>query len=193
MIALLAMQMILAVMSSARATYLVLFNISFSFGLIWFMLCLILPIFWVSEVDLSAKCILLLASVGLCHVNVLKGVDLFNLRWAMVGTDLLSRYYDRKRSAIEWSSVVGALRVSVSIYIPGVPEKLNTFISVAIVVSMLAGLSLRNLFPLFSLFAWGIPIVIVVSLIMQMIGLTIGQLIALTSLEKKEERIIRPL
>lgn len=191
--ALLGMQIVLAKMSSARATYLVLFNISFSFGLVWFMLCLILPMFWVSAVDPSVKYILLLASIGLCYVNVSKGIELFNLRWAQVGTELLSRYYDRTRSAIEWGSVVGALRVSVSIYIPGVSEKLSSFISVALVMSMLAGLSLRKVFPIFSLFAWGIPLVIVVSLVMQMIGLTIGQLLTLTALEKKAKNIIRPL
>lgn len=83
--------------------------------------------------------------------------------------------------------------MAVSIYIPGVPEKLNSIISVAVVLSMIVGLSLRNAFPLFSLFAWGIPIVIVASLIMQLIGFGIGQLLVLTALEKKDRNIIRPL
>lgn len=191
--ALLIGQTILAIKSEGRTTYLVLFNISFILGLVWFMLCLILPMFWVPGIGLTAKWCLSLAALGLCSVNVSRGVMLFRSRWTQVGAELLSRFYDRKRKAIEWQKLVAALRMSVSIYIPGVPDKVNPFISVAIVFSMIAGLTLRNVFPLFSLFAWGIPIVIVVSLVMQMIGFALGQLMEVAALEKKDGNMIRPL
>lgn len=190
---LLTVQAILGIKSAVRAVYLVLFNICFILGIVWFMLCLILPMFWIPTIDMSAKLLLSVASVILCSVNISKGVELFKLRWNRVGAELLSRYYDQKHSVIEWSDMVGGLRMAVSIYIPGVPEKLNSIISVAVVLSMIVGLSLRNAFPLFSLFAWGIPIVIVVSLVVQMIGFGIGQLLVLTALEKKDRNIIRPL
>lgn len=190
---LLIVQAILGIKSEARAVYLVLFNICFILGVVWFVLCLILPMFWIPTINISAKLFLSVASVVLCSVNISKGVELFKQRWNRVGVELLSRHYDQKHSVIEWSDLVGGLRMAVSIYIPGVPEKLNSIISVAVVLSMIVGLSLRNAFPLFSLFAWGIPIVIVASLIMQMIGFGIGQLLVLTALEKKDRNIIRPL
>jgi hypothetical protein len=192
-LALLAAQAILSIKSETRATYLVLFNIAFILGLVWFMSCLILPMFWVPAVDMSAKGLLALASVGLCSVNVYKGVALFKLKWTQVGGELLSRFYDKKRNSIEWQALVAELRMSVSIYIPGVSDKLNPFISVAIVISMLAGLSLRNAFPLFSLFAWGIQIIIVISLVMQMIGFAVGQFLEIAALEKKDGIAIVPV
>lgn len=191
--ALLTMQTILAIKSERRTTHLVLFNISFILGLVWFMLCLILPMFWVPEVGVPAKCLLSLASFGLCSVNISRGIELFKSRWNQAGPELLSRFYDRKRKTIQWQTLVAALRMSVSIYIPGVPDKLNPFISVAIILSMIAGLSLRNVFPLFSLFAWGVPMVIVVSIVMQMIGFAIGQFLEVTALEKRDGNAIRPL
>lgn len=190
---LLAIQVTLAIKSEWRTAYLVLFNISFILGLVWFMLCLILPMFWIPAIGVSAKCFLSFASLGLCSINVLKGIDVFKSRWAQVGAELLSKFYDRKREIIDWEAIVAKLRMSVSIYIPGIPIKWTPFISVAVVISMLGGLSLRNLFPIFSFFAWGVPMVIVVSLIMQMIGSSIGQFLEVTALEKKDGNVIRPL
>lgn len=192
-IALLAIQLILAIKSEKRTAYLVLFNITFILGLVWFMLCLILPMFWMSTIGWFAKLFLSLALVGLCSVNLSRGVDVFKIRWAQVGVELLCKFYDRKRKVIDWESIVATLRMSVSIYIPGLPSKMNPFISVAIVLSMLTGLSLRNAFPLFSFFAWGVPTVILVSLVMQMIGSAIGQYLEVTALEKKDGDVIRPL
>jgi hypothetical protein len=191
--ALLTTQTILAVKSGGRAMYLVLFNISFILGLVWFMLCLILPIFWVPQIDISAKFFLSLVSVALCCANLFKGIGLFNSKWTQVGAELLSRHYDQKSRAIAWEKLAAALRMSVAIYIPGVSAKLNSVISIAIVVSMLVGLSLRNAFPIFSLFAWGIPIIIAVALVMQMIGFGIGQFSKVTALEKRDGNIIRPV
>lgn len=191
--ALLAIQTILAIKSEKRITYLILFNITFILGMVWFMLCLILPIFWISSIGTSAKFFLSLATVGLCSVNVSRGIEIFKSRWAKVGAGLLSRFYDRKHMVIDWDKVLAALRMSVSIYIPGVSSRLNPVISVTIVAAMITGLSLRNVFPLFSFFAWGIPIVIVVSLVMQMIGSAIGQFLEVTAIEKRDGNVIRPL
>lgn len=192
-VALLAMQMILAIKSEKRTAYLVLFNMTFILGLVWFMLCLILPMFWLPSIGASAKLSLFLASLGFCLVNISRGLEMFKSRWAQVGVELLSKFYDRKRKAIDWEAVVAKLRMSSSIYIPGVPSKLNHLISVAIIISMVAGLSLRNAFPLFSFFAWGVPMVIVVSLVMQMIGAAIGQFLEVTALERKDGDVIRPM
>ncbi len=189
---LLMVQMILSVKGQKRVIYLILFRMTFTFGIVGFMLCLILPLFWVAEIGLNAKISLSLISLGLWMVNVKRGIEIFNLKWADVGKKLLSRYYRESEAEIDWDGIVGSLKMSVTIYMPGVSGALNPIVSILIVISMLAGLSLRNVFPEVSLFAWGVPIIIAISLIVQMLGFGIAQYLKLNALEKEAGIQIKP-
>lgn len=175
-----------------RTIFLILFNAVFSMSLVWFMLCLVLPILWMPNISVATKFTLSLFAVVLCSFNMNKGIDEFSKRWKCVEDQMLGEYYDRITGLLDWDGLVGKLELSLSIYIPGFPKKLEPVLSVAIVVSMLLGLSLRNIFPHFSVFAWGIPSLIVISLFMQMVGVCLGQLLILRQLEKRDKLIIRP-
>jgi len=175
-----------------RLIYRVVFNIAFGCGLVWFMLCLLLPIIWVEKVGTIEKGTLFLFLAGLCFANVFKGRAQFKLKWGEKGEDALGRYYNIQESTVDWPKVLAPMKFSVELYIPGIPQGLNPFISVAIILSMVTGLSLRNLFPTVSFFAWGIPSCLVISIFMQLIGLGIAQIVKLVALEKKRGKSIRP-
>lgn len=189
----LIVQGVLFFKSRTRAKFLILLNIASAFGVLWMLLCLVLPIFWIESIWIVEKIILFIFAFFLFYSNLALGIKNFNKRWAAVGMQLLSKYYRRDRREIDWSGIVRSLKLSVSLHMPGLPEKINPLLSVILVASMLAGLSLRNVFPVLSVFAWGVPAIIGVATMLQMIGFLIGQLFLLIALERKEGAVIRPL
>jgi hypothetical protein len=191
-LALLAVQIMLTMKSQKRAIYLVLFNMAFVLGIIGFMLCLLLPLFWIPVIGFLPKLLSILVSIWLWVANLYKGIKIFESRWSSIGAKLLSRYYKREQGEIDWSGLLGEMKMSVSIYIPGVSKKFIPLMSMFIAVSMLAGLSLRNVFPKFSAFAWGVPVIVVISLIVQMIGFGVAQFMTLNALERENGAPIRP-
>lgn len=179
-------------MAERRVICLTLYNVTFSVNLIWYTSCLFLPIFWMPSIDIGIR-----AGIGvfvLCHyyANVVKGMRLFETRWMRVQGDLLRRHYDRKNQILDWDRVVRSLKLEVSLYVPGVPLQLNPILCLVSIVSMLLGLSLRNLFPVYSVFAWGIPIMIINSVFVQMMGLGVSQVLMLHAMEKKDNVELRP-
>lgn len=174
-----------------RACYLVLFNIFAAFGVLWMMLCLVLPLFWMESIDVSGKILTILFSIVLFYLNVVRGMRTFRARWDSVGERLLGKYYKADRGVVEWVEIVNSLKLPFSIYIPGIPKRLEPILSVVLVISMLAGLSFRKLSPEFSVFAWGIPSIVCIAAILQMIGCILGQLSILRELEKRDGKTIR--
>lgn len=188
-----ATQALLFLKSKERVRFLILFNIASAFGVMWMMSCLILPLFWVSSVGFAVKLLFGMSALILCLLNVIKGIKHFDVRWTVVGEKLLKKYYRQCNALVDWEGIVGSLELSVAFYVPGIPKKASPILSVILVISMLAGLSLRNAFPDFSIFAWGIPAVMVISVVMQMVGFGIGQFLALSAIEKRDGNIIRSL
>lgn len=168
-----------------RMIYRVLLNIAFISGIIWFMLCLLLPVLWLESVGGAEKTGLFLFLLVLCAANVSKASQQFKSKWDVKGESALARHYNRSDNTIDWPKILAQMKFSFELYVPGIPERMNHFIAVAIVLSMLVGLNLRSSFPTFSLFAWGIPSCFVISVIVQMIGLGIAQITKLKALEKK--------
>lgn len=187
-----AMQFLFFSLGKKRLIYRVVFNIAFGCGLVWFMLCLLLPIIWVEKVGVVEKGALFLFLAVLCVANVSKGWAQFMLKWVEKGEAALGRHYNIEESTVDWPKVLAPMKFSVELYIPGISESMRPFISVAIIFSMLTGLSFRNVFPTFSLFAWGIPSCLVISIFMQLIGLAIAQIAKLTALERQRGKSIKP-
>lgn len=187
----LVIQVLLFLKSRTQAKFLILLNIASAFGLLWMLLSLVLPIFWIDSIGAGVKIVFATAAIFLFYSNIVFGVKKFDKRWANIGAQLLGKYYKRDSGEIDWGGVVGSLKLSVSFRVPGLPEKINPILSVTLVMSMLAGLSLRTIFPVFSVFAWSIPSVIVIATFLQMTGFTIGQFFILVNLEKKEGVTIR--
>lgn len=185
--------MVLYKRAGRRVIHLILFNITLFINLIWFTSCLFLPIFWMSSIGIGMKWCILILAICLYCANAAKGMRAFDIKWQRVGSDLMRRFYDRKNNILDWNGVVRSLKLVVSLYIPGVPEKLSSILSVVSVASMLSGFALRNVFPVYSVFAWGVPVIIINSLFIQMIGFGISQIRMLSAIEKKDSVELRPV
>lgn len=178
-------QLMLYSLGQRRLIYRLLFNIAFACGIVWFVLCLLLPVLWVPSVSGADKSILFSFLVALCVSNISRAGRLFREKWGADAEHALAKNHNIKNRTIDWSKVVATMRLSPRLYVPGVPESMNPFISLLMIVSMVTGFSLRNAFPAFSLFAWGIPACLVISIFMQMIGFGIAQVVKLRALEKR--------
>jgi hypothetical protein len=187
-----SIQVIFFSLGKTRLIYRVVSTIAFGCGFVWFMLCLFLPILWIPSIGFTEKFVLFLLLVVLSIVNVSKASAQFDARWRQEGEKALVRYYNRKDNTIDWPKVLAPMRFSVALYIPGFSERTTPFVSIAIILSMLSGLSLRNAFPIFSVYAWGVPSCLVISMFAQVIGLGLAQLIKLVALEKRFGELIRP-
>lgn len=190
-IGILVFQVVLFMRIKDRVYYLVMFNIFAVFGVVWMMLCLVLPLFWMDSIGISVKLLTIWFSIVLFYLNIARGMCTFRLRWEDIGEKLLLEYYKSDRGIIEWAGIVNSLKLSLSIYVPGIPKKFEPILSALLVMSMLAGLSVRKIFPEFSVFAWGIPAIICIATILQMTGCIFGQLSILRKLEKREGKTIR--
>ena len=178
--------------AARRVIYLILFNIMLFVDMIWFTSCVFLPIFWMQSIDIGVRLGIFVFAVGLYWINIVKGMRGFEIKWMSVERDLMRRYYHRKNQVLDWDGVARSLKLVVSLYIAGVPEKLNPILYIASIGSMLLGFSLRNVFPICSVFAWGIPVIIINSIFLQMIGFGISQIYILSAMEKKESVELRP-
>ena len=185
-------QTVFFLMGKKRLIYRLLFNISFAFGIVWFMLCLVLPILWVQSIGEMKKIALFLFLLIICFDNLIVARKQFDTKWVGKEENFLKKYYNIKRQTIDWPPIVTSMNFSVTLNVRGIPERMNHFVSVALILSMVVGLSLRNAFPTFSFFAWGIPSCLVISIFMQMIGLGIAQFMKLIALEKRYGGPIAP-
>lgn len=176
-----------------RVIYFILYNTVFLVNLTWYTSCLFLPIFWMSSIDLAIRASIFIFAACLYYENISKGMRLFEMKWVRVERNLMRRYYNRKNTVLDWSGVTKSLKLSLSLYIPGLPERWNPILYVISIVSMLAGFSLKSVFPIYSVFAWAVPVIIINSIFVQMIGFGISQVFMLSAVEKKDSVELRPV
>jgi len=191
-LAILCVQIIFFYLGRNRLIYRIVFNVAFGCGIVWFMLCLLLPMLWVPSVGFIEKSMMFLILLMLSIANVFKAGVQFAAKWKDEGEAAVIRHYNSNDETIDWPKVLASMRFSVALHIPGIPEKMNPFISLAIIIFMVGGLSLRNFYPIFSLYAWGIPSCLVISIFAQVLGLGFAQIIKLVNLEKRFGNPIRP-
>jgi len=154
------------------------------FSIAWFMLSLALPIFWIQDIELISKISLAAVSISLVGANIKFGIRQFEENWSRK-TTAIEEYINRNSASSKWCKVEKILGTAVDVYIPGVPNWMNPIISISILAAMILGLNLRKSFPTFSVFAWGIPCIIVVGIIMQMIAVLFLQAVKVNNLEQK--------
>ncbi len=185
-------QLLFYLLGKSRLIHRVLFNMAFGCGLVWFMLCLLLPILWVDKFDIAFKALLFVLLLVLCIANASKAGAQFEMKWQAEGEKALARHYDKKSGSVDWQKVLASMRFSVSLYIPGVSERMTPLISFVMLLCMGSGLSFRNTYPIFSLYAWGTPFCLVISIFAQLLGLGLAQVIKLAALEKRFGKPLRP-
>ena len=192
-IAMFFVQTVLFYWGKKRLLYLLVFNVAFGCGIIWFMLCLVLPILWVDSMDERVKVSLFLLLIVLSISNIIQANLQFKRRWSEQGEANLICQGNINNGVLDWQKIVEGLKFSFALYIPWVPKSIYPIISPILIFSMLAGLAVRNVFPLTSLFAWGVPTCVAIATLMQMIGLGIAQIMKVMALEKRYGVNIAPI
>ena len=144
-------------------------------SLSWFMLALFIPLLWVDIVGVKIKLTLLMVLIGLIRSNTAKGFGIFYQKWSEVNERDRVRILARQDNFIDWDGLILWMKFSPDLYIPGISKRITEIISVAMVFSMIAGLSLRSVFPATSILAVGIPSALVVSFFFQQIGFNFAQ------------------
>lgn len=162
-----------------------LFIAAFGLCLVWFMLCLLLPLLWMDEIGVFVRGALVILILVLAAGNIVKSFAVFKEKWEQKGQRAFELAFDGNANAVNWEKVAEPLDLSGELCIPGVPKMFKTAIGILIVPAMIAGFSLRDIFPVFSAFAWGIPSAILAGLFFQLVGYSLAKAAVVMNLEKK--------
>lgn len=176
-------QVALFFMSRQRLFVQIYFTAAFGLSLFWFMVSFSLPIFWMEEIGQISKISIFLLSVILFAVRALEGASYFELKWHQNKASIGS-YYNSKTQILDWEKFVGSFGLSFSLFPRGVPMWIGRVLTVLLVVSMFAALNFRKVYPIFSVFAWGLPCIVVSATLIQITVVNIMQALKVIALEK---------
>lgn len=177
--------------SRDRLIFKILFFGMSGLTLVWYLMSLFLPVLWVSTIGINTKVSLAVMTGVLFFCNGLRGFSYFRGFSEKINT-LVSKNYDDRTESLDWDKVLKSLKMSMNIYIPGVPARIIQLSSLFMVVSMLIGLGLRKPFPVFSVFAWGIPCIFISSFCIQITTMCLAQALKVAELEEGLGLKIRP-
>jgi len=163
----------------------------FGFTMVWFMLSLFLPVFWMDTISMLAKAIMLTISVVILSANVAHGLRSLNQQWQAIGAATFDQEFKPADSSVDWDKVVRRMNVSPNVFIPGVPQSWTPVVSVLLIVFMVVGLNLRNALPVFSVFAWGIPSTVLAGIFLQVSAAYFAQTVNIRAIEKERNVILK--
>lgn len=143
-------------------------------SLVWFVLCLLLPILWMPSINEIVKSGMVGASVLLFLSNYWLGMRKFKAGWREKNPSV-DKYFDSREATLQWDELEKTWRLPISIFVPGVPKKAEPALSILLVLFMLLGLNFRKVYPAFSVFAWGIPCILLSSTIIQILAIKVAE------------------
>ncbi|HWV30324.1 MAG TPA: hypothetical protein VN038_11745 [Dyadobacter sp.] len=155
----------------------------FGLSMVWFMLSLFLPIFWIREINTSVKFTLFAIFITVMIFNLRLGWKALNKRWNETGATAFEAEF-KKTATVDWNKVVRDMKITHNIFIPGIPEGWTSFVSIILIIFMILGLNLRLAYPVFSVFAWGIPAIFIASYFIQVCGFYFAQAVQVRRIEK---------
>jgi hypothetical protein len=140
------------------------------FSMAWFLLALFFPVFWIVEIGQVGKLFLFAIFLTVTGFNLALGWRMFNKNWGKVGISVFKTEFKGDARGGDWNEVMKRIKVHHYIAVPGISRKCASAVSIALVVFMVVGLNLRTMYPVFSVFAWGIPAVVMASYFVQVSG-----------------------
>ena len=149
----------------------------------WMILSLFFPVFLISWVELKYKVIMLIISLITIIANFVRGWHTTFKKWRLTGQALFDNMMKEKKLWVDWDATVIKMRIGNEILILGVPKKFNSAASVIVVALIFLGLILRTTYPVFCVFAWGIPASLILSFFFQMAGYYFAQSSMIKGLE----------
>ena len=178
-------QFFLLTITRTRVFWQLLYRLACGVSLCWFLLCLALPICWMPQVP--SWCKILLAAVGvlLSAANFVYALGEFERKWAAKGQRSFEKHYRSNTHTVDWDHVMKPVNLRAQLHIPGLPDQISMGILVFAALTMVIGLNVRKAYPVFSVFAWGLPAVLCVVVWVQIVGYGVGQLMKVRELERR--------
>lgn len=180
-------------MGRARALYRLLSRATIVSLLMGFISFLLLPLFWIEEVESRTKLMALCLMSWLCGANAIRGFRQFRAAWASRGPVALAEHYQEAEGTIEWDWILEALRLELPMYVP----LMNRFTIPVAVVAGIGGFmfapSLAYSYPVAAPLAWTFAISCVISWFFQLLGSGAAQALTLVRLEKAAGHPLAPL
>lgn len=149
----------------------------------WFLLVLFFPVFWIKEIGEIQKLLLLAIFFAITGFNLGLGWRMFNKNWLEGGNSVFKNEFKGSTFSGDWNDVMKKMKLDHYIAIPGMSKKWASAVSVVLIVFMVIGLNLRTVYPVFSVFAWGIPAIVMASYFVQVSGSYFAQAIQVKKLE----------
>jgi hypothetical protein len=116
--------------------------------------------------------------------NFFGGISDFKTKWSLKGDKLLLKNCKVGYSEIGWGKMMITLGVAkYGQLISGLNGTSNGALSIILLASMLVGLNLRNVFPEFSMLAWGMPCAVGAAYAMFIFGSNLGELLKVREIE----------
>jgi hypothetical protein len=184
-LAFIVLQSIIYKLSGEHVFLKILYRASMCFPVTWGFLCIVLPVLWMQAVGTNVKYFLIIFFLYLSIGNFKYGAQLLNEKWKSGGAQKFNQLLVSDNNRIDWAEMSKFMTVPFELYIPGVPRRWTPVISICLITSMLIGLNLRSIFPIFSVFAWGIPSLIITSFFFQLGGYIVMQAVKIRVFEKK--------
>lgn len=163
----------------------------FIFCMVWFMLSLFMPIFFMQTINLKVKIILGALSCFIVCSNFSLGYKEVKKKWVATGSTAFDQEYKKSGKEADWEKVANKLNINFVIHIPGIPKQFIDIISVLLIIFMIIGLNLRSAMPVFSVFSWGIPATVFAGCFAQIMGTYFSLRKLIQIFELKNSVIIR--
>jgi hypothetical protein len=189
--ALFLLQALLYLVSATRLLHQVLFGACLCLSILWFMLCLLLPLFWVPVFGSGIKLLVGLFACIFWIASLTQAFGQFRRKWDEYGAGSLTRHYNRTAGVVEWDKVIGSMKLSAALYLPGVPSRGTHYAAMLLILAMLLGMNFRKTFPMFSALAWGLSLSIVLSVFVQMAGFAFAQAFKIRQIEQHTGKRLR--
>jgi len=174
-----------------RLMFVSFFYAVFALNLVWFMLNLFIPIYWLDSASptekWSASVILLFLGVS----NLMRGYGQFKEKWDGFNDPIGVGKVDRASQTIDWERIQKHLRFDADIFIPGLPRNVTSILSVLLIISMFVGLNFRSAYPIFSLYAWAVPCAVFGSFFFQLVGHRVAEARAIANLQSRVGIVFR--
>lgn len=175
----------------SRLLFQLVFNALMGFTLLFFLLSIILPVFWLSPMAVPAKATLAATFAAIVLYNLVFGWKIVNQRWAAMAAPAFEQQFKPRDGTVNWDKVVRKMRIEPAIILPGVPAKWSAAVWIALIVCMIGGLVMKSTWPAFSAFSWSIPLVLVAACLNQISGAAFAQALKIRAIEK-ERNIVLP-
>lgn len=126
------------------------------------------PLFWLYPLSEPTGLGLGAAFAGALAYQLWRGYGNFQQCWESNHLTALESALDTGAGTLDVGRFLERLQAVGKLFVPFNSEPLNQLISAALIVSMLLGLNLRKPFPELSIWAWGVPALVFMSVFAQM-------------------------